>query len=267
MARKVCTLNVGSFNIGYDNRKAEQGWEKRKEFVVSLVRFHEFDVFGTQEGCSYQLKDIAGNTYDYVYVNGFWNKNNPDIAPEKSQHNGIFWLKDKFKLLDTGNFWLSETPDKKSFGWDAAESRGCVWVKLKEQKSGKTFFFFCVHLDHRGVEARQNSVLLILEKMQEIAKGMPVFCVGDFNGDPESAHIQTIRSSGFLFDSRLVTQTPPYGTIGTFNGYKKDSSMKGNLDYIWVTKDIQVKKYGVLNDMPYLVSLSDHFPILIKAEM
>lgn len=262
-----CIVNIGSFNISYDNKKEGQGWGERKEFVVSLVRFHEWDVFGTQEGVDYQLKDIAGDQYDYVYANGFFNKKGIDLPPEKTQHNGIFWLKDKFELLDTGNFWLSETPEVKSFGWDAAESRGCIWAKLKEKKTGKDFFFFCVHFDHRGIEAKQNSALLLMDKILELANDTPVFCVGDFNGTPDSEHIQTITTNGLLFNSRIVSMTPPYGTVGTFNGYKKDSNMDVILDYIWVTKDIKVRKYGVLNDMPYMILLSDHFPILIKAEI
>lgn len=267
MARKTCTLNIGSFNIGYDNGKAEIGWSDRKESAVSLIRFHEWDLFGTQEGQGRLLRDIAGDDYNYVFANGFFNQKNPDIDPEKSQHNGIFWLRNKFELLDTGNFWLSETPEVKSFGWDAAESRGCVWAKLKEKKSGVTFFFFCVHFDHRGVVARQNSALLVLNKIREIAKGFPAFCVGDFNGGPDSEHIRTIKEDGLLYDSHVISQSPPYGTKGTLNQYKKDSAMELRIDYIWVTRGIRVKKYGVLNEMPYNRFTSDHFPIMIKAEI
>ncbi|MFA6702801.1 MAG: endonuclease/exonuclease/phosphatase family protein [Dysgonamonadaceae bacterium] len=267
MGRNTCTLNIGSFNISYDNKKEEVGWEYRKESVASLIRFHEWDVFGTQEGQSYLLEDIAGEEYDYVFANGFFNQKNPDIDLERSQHNGIFWLKNKFELLDTGSFWLSETPDVKSFGWDAAESRGCVWVKLKERNTNITFFFFCVHFDHRGVIARQNSALLVLNKIQEIAIDFPVFCVGDFNGSADAEHIQTMKANGLLYDSYDISQSPPYGTKGTSNQYKKDSAMDQRIDYIWVTEDIEVKKFGVLNEMPYNRFTSDHFPIMIKAEL
>lgn len=260
-------LNIGSFNIAYDNKKEEQGWESRKESVVSLIRFHAWDVFGTQEGQSYLLKDIAGDEYGYVYANGFFNRMNPDIALENTQHNAVFWLKDKFELLDTGNFWLSETPDVKSFGWDAAESRGCVWAKLREKETEKQFFFFSVHFDHKGVEAKQNSAGLLLNKIREIAKGLPAICVGDFNGTPESEHIWTIQADGLLRDSYAASPTPPYGTKGTLNRFDKDSPMDARIDYIWVTKDIRVEKFGVLNEMPYNRFTSDHFPIMIKVLM
>lgn len=258
---KTCVLNVGSFNISSNN------WDCRKNNVASLVRFYEFDVFGTQEGTDSQLKDVAGDEYDYIYADGFWRRKE-HIAKGKSQHNGLFWLKDKFSLLDSGRFWLSETPDIDSFGWDAAEKRGCIWAKLKEKSTGKNFFFFCVHLDHIGNEARLQSAKLILNRIREIAGEEPAFCVGDFNGSPNSKHIQAFQADGMLINSRSISQMPPYGTLSTFVGYGKEPIWDGDMiDYIWVTKKVAVKKYGVLNDMPYGKRLSDHFPVMIKAEI
>ncbi|MPN49188.1 hypothetical protein SDC9_196803 [bioreactor metagenome] len=106
-----------------------------------------------------------------------------------------------------------------------------------------------------------------MKKIEQIAGNNPVFATGDFNATPDDEPIQTIYNSGKLNDSYLVTQEPPYGTEGTFNAYRLNSAMKSRIDYIWVTKDITVKKYGVLNEMPYGKFPSDHFPVVIQAKM
>ena len=112
--------------------------------------------------------------------------------------------------------------------------------------------------------ARKNSSLLLLKMIEQIAGDSPVFATGDFNATPDDEPIQTIYNSGKLNDSYLVTQEPPYGTEGTFNAFKPDAPMKSRIDYIWVTPQITVKKYGVLNDMQYGRFPSDHFPVVIE---
>jgi endonuclease/exonuclease/phosphatase family metal-dependent hydrolase len=106
---------------------------------------------------------------------------------------------------------------------------------------------------------------MLLERIENIAGKNTVIATGDFNATPDSEPIQIIYNSGLLADSYLVTKEPPYGTEGTFNAFQWDAPMTSRIDYIWVTPDVVVKKYGVLNDMPYGRFPSDHFPIMIKA--
>ena len=176
----------------------------------------------------------------------------------------IHFLKDRFKLLDSGNYWLSETQDKPSFGWDAQCRRVCSWAKLKDKVSGKEFYFFSVHFDHIGKVARHESALIMLANIKKIAGDSPAICVGDFNGTPDSEPIQILKSDGLLLDSREISKTPPYGTVGTTNQFNLNAPMKNRIDYIFVTKGIQVNKYG--NECQYGHFSSDHFPIMIEAE-
>lgn len=136
-------------------------------------------------------------------------------------------------------------------------------------KSGTStsFFVFNSHFDHQGKEARKNSSLLLIRKIKEIAGDATVFVTGDFNAVPDAEPIRLIHESGLLLDSYEVTEEPPYGTVGTFNSYRLDSPVKNRIDYIWVTHNVKVKKYGVLNDLPYFRFPSDHFPVMIKAEI
>lgn len=257
-----CGINVGSFNLRYDNEgDGDNSWIHRKEMATSLVRFHDFDVFGVQEGLIHQVKDIkAEGTYSYVGVGR-------DDGKEAGEHAAVFYKKDRFKLLDSGNFWLSETQDKPSFGWDAQCRRICSWAKLQDVRSGKAFYFFSVHFDHMGKVARHESALIMLANIKKIAGSSPAICVGDFNGTPESEPIRILKSDGLLFDSREISETPPYGTVGTTNQFNLNAKMDGRIDYIFVTEGIPVKRYGTLNEYQYGHFPSDHFPIMIRAEL
>lgn len=176
----------------------------------------------------------------------------------------FYTKKNRLKLLDSGDFWLRENPDEPGKGWDATCcNRICSWGKFKDLETSKVFFFFSVHFDHQGVVARKESAKLMVKKIQEIAGNTPVICAGDFNSTPESEQIQTMQT--LLSDSRLVTQTPPYGPYGTFNGFKFDSPLDNLIDYIFVSKQVRILKYGVLTDNVDRRYPSDHLPVVVKA--
>ncbi len=254
-------LNVATFNLRMDTKSdGENAWPNRKEMVKGLVRFHDFDVFGTQEGFQHQLMEILElKNYDYVGVGR-------DDGKDAGEHSAIIYKKDRFEVLQKGNFWLSETPDKPGKGWDATCcNRICSWAQFRDKQSGKVFYFFNVHYDHQGRIARKNSSLLLLKKIEEIAGDAPVFCTGDFNAVPDDEPIRILYDNGVLKDAYLVTLQPPYGTAGTFNSFNLNGAMTNRIDYIWVGKGITVQKYGVLNDMQYGRFPSDHFPVMIHA--
>lgn len=258
---KESAINVASYNLRMDTpNDGENAWPNRKEMVKNLIRYHELDIIGTQEGFKHQIDDILElNEYAYVGVGR-------DDGKDAGEHSAIIYRKDRLDLLDNGDFWFSETPKVPGKGWDATCcNRICSWAKFKDRLSGKEFFVFNSHYDHEGKIARKNSSLLLLNMIKQIAGDSPVFATGDFNSTPNDEPIQTIYNAGKLYDSYLVTEEPPYGTEGTFSGFKIDAVMKNRIDYIWVTPGIVVKKYGALNDMPYARFPSDHFPVVIRA--
>ena len=259
--KKEYQLNVATYNLRMDTqRDGLDAWEHRNENVNGLIRFHDFDIVGTQEGFHHQLLDItAAGDYAHVGVGR-------DDGINKGEHSAIIYKKDRFEVLDSGDFWLSETPTAPSYGWDAKIRRICSWAKFRDKEAGKEFFFFSVHYDHKAREARFNSSLLMLSKIKEIAGDMPTFSVGDFNATPDDESIQIFYENNFLKDAYLISKAKPYGTEGTFNAFKIDAPMQNRIDYIWVTKDITVQKYGVLNDVNYGHFPSDHFPVMVKAK-
>ena len=257
-AQKTEPITVATYNLRYDNKgDGINAWPNRKENVKALIRFHEFDLFGTQEALRNQLNDVA-ELNEFAFLGA-----GRDDGKEAGEHSAIFYRKDRFKPLLSGNFWLSETPDKPGKGWDATCcNRICSWAKFNDLKTKKEFYFFSVHFDHQGVEARRQSGKLMVAKIKEIAKNEPVILVGDFNSTPETEQIQTIQT--LLSDAHNVTATPPYGPEGTFNSFKFDAPMDKRIDYIFVSKQFNVLKYGVLTDAREQRYPSDHQPVEVK---
>lgn len=257
---KMTSINVASYNLRMDNPNDKlDAWPNRKDMVNAQIRFHDFDIFGTQEGFHHQLMDIV-EAGDYDYVGG-----GRDDGVNEGEHSAIFYKTNRFLVLDNSDFWFSETPDVPGKGWDATCcNRICSWAKFKDIESGKMFFVFNVHYDHQGMEARRQSSLLLLTNIKEIAEGFSVLVTGDFNASPDSEPIWIIKESELLNDSYEVSVQPPYGTVGTFSGFKVDAEMKSRIDYVWVTKDVMVNKYGVLTDIHYGHFPSDHFPVFVN---
>ena len=258
-AQKNTPVVIATYNIRYNNPgDSLNAWSHRKENVKALIRFHDFDIFGTQEGLIDQMNGIS-EMEAYARTG-----HGRDDGKEAGEHSAIFYKKDRFKLIESGDFWLSETPEKPGKGWDAkCCNRICSWGKFQDIQTKKIFYFFSVHFDHQGIVARKESGKLMVKKIQEIAKNAPVICVGDFNSTPETEQIQAMQT--ILNDSYKVTQDPPYGPVGTFNAFKFNAPMKHRIDYIFVSKGINVLKYGVLTDAKDQRYPSDHQPVMIKA--
>ncbi len=251
-------LNVGTFNIRFDNPKDTGNlWVDRAPVVSALIRFHDFDIFGTQEGLKNQLDDISQALPAYErYGKG------RDDGQEKGEHSAIFYKKDRFKLLKKGDFWLSQTPEKPSLGWDATCcNRICSWVYLQDAQTKKKFYFFNVHYDHQGVQARKESSKLILNKIKEIAGQEPVILTGDFNGDHNSEWYQTVANSGLIADTYKQAKNP-YAVNASFNAFGKKLDGNEIIDHIFTTKNFKVQKWGILTDTYHGKFPSDHFPVM-----
>lgn len=253
------SIIVGTFNIRYDNpRDSGNLWVDRKAYVASLIRFHDFDVFGTQEGLKHQLDDIQQQLPQYErYGIG------RDDGQAKGEYSAIFYKKGKFKVLKSGDFWLSETPDKPGFGWDARINRICSWVQFKDQLTGKTFYCFNVHYDHQGMVARRESSKLLLSKIRSISGNDPVILTGDFNGDHNSEWYQSIANSEILKDSFREVKDP-YVNNGSFQNFGRHFNTADIIDHVFISSHFAVKRWGVLTDSYSGKFPSDHFPVLTE---
>ena len=258
-------INLMTYNIRYDNPKdGENSWSNRKEVLLSQIQFYQPDVMGTQEGLEHQIQYLDENLKSYKYVGVA----RADVKENgKGEFSAVFYNVNKFKDLKSGTFWLSDTPDKPSRGWDASLNRICTYILLQDRNSGKKFWVFNTHFDHKGVEARQKSAKLIIAKIKEINKeNLPVFLMGDFNLTPDQSPIKYIAK--ILNDSKIVSQQMPFGPDETFNGFKVCEDRNRRIDYIFVSlKKITVKKHGVLANVKKSKFPSDHYPVFISAEI
>ncbi|MDR0307805.1 MAG: endonuclease/exonuclease/phosphatase family protein [Chitinispirillales bacterium] len=257
VAQKKNELRVATYNIRYDTPKDSlNAWSHRKDNVKALIMYHNFDIVGTQEALARQLKDL-GEMLEYAYFDGGQND-----GLSIGGHVSIFFKRDRFKQLDSGVFWLNETPNKRGKGWDATNrNRACLWVKFHDVNTEKIFFLFNVHFDYDGVIARTESAKLMVQKIKEIAGKVPVICTGDFNAIPKHEPIQIMQT--ILNDAYAVTIMPPYGPVGTYNGFKFDASLKGRIDYIFVSDHFSVLKYATLTDSKNQRYPSDHLPVVV----
>lgn len=258
-------LRVATFNIRLQT-PADSGvraWDKRKTDVARIIKQYDFDVFGVQEvGNSKQEADLKALIPNYTY----FGKGRDNQQGTEGEQIGIFFKTKRYSVINKGSFFLSETPEMISKGWDGAFRRMCVWTKLYDKQTKATFFVFCTHFDHVGVKARAESAQLIVAKMITIAGNLPVLVVGDLNSTPDSQEMYKTFNDN-LDDSRKVSVNPSKGYLGTFNGYEmsSDSIPKFQLiDYIFCRK-IKVLRYKVLGDKYSEGSYpSDHFPIMIE---
>lgn len=281
-------LTVATYNIRYENQddvKKGNGWKQRCPVVAQLIRFHDFDIFGAQEVLQGQLNDMINQLpgYDYTGVG----RNN---GLRDGEFSPIFFNTDKLQLLQSGNFWLSETDDKPSVGWDAALPRICSWGRFKVKNSGFCFWFFNLHMDHIGVKARLESSSLVLKKIKALSVGEPFILTGDFNMDQTSEGYKNFSGSGIMLDS-YETADIRYALNGTFNNFNPNLKTESRIDHIFVSKAFSVLRYGVLTDtyhadadstagqiksanFPKEVSLqkyvtrlpSDHFPVMVEVK-
>ena len=278
-AEKPDSMVVATYNIRLINKgdsTAGNGWDQRAPHVADVIKFHGFDIFGTQEGFRSALEDLKGYLPGYEYIGV-----GRDNGAEKGEHAAIFYDTDKFDVLDHGDFWLSETPDSVSFGWDAACRRICTWGKFRHKESGFTFVYFNLHMDHIGTVARAESAKLILQKIKEFPEPLPVMLSGDFNVDQESESYVLPNESGIMKDA-YDTSDFRYIEAATFNNYKPNGNrLKANgdpqrIDHIFLSPEFDVKKYGVLTDTyrtqnedgEFVARVpSDHYPVMIVVEM
>lgn len=255
-------LNVMSYNIRYDNPgDKDNQWKFRRDLAASLIRFHDADVVGAQEVLNNQLLDLMDRLPEFAYVGV-----GREDGKTKGEYAPIFYRKDRFSVVKSGNFWLAEDINavgKK--GWDAACERVATWAVLKDKNTGKQFFFLNTHLDHMGQVARHEGAATVLEQAKKLSGDLPVIVTGDFNAIPSDEPIQVLTNPT---DPRHLTHSRDiaafkYGPEWTFHDFGKiPYDQREWIDYIFVKGTIKVLRNAVLTETLNAVFPSDHCPII-----
>lgn len=255
------TYQIATYNIRFDNPKdLSDLWINRSPHLINQIIFHKMDIIGTQEGMYNQLEDIK-RVLNFPYIGV-----GRDNGGNTGEFSAIFYNPEKFSVLEHDTFWLSDTPEVPSVGWDAALKRVCTWAKFKDN-NGNSFYVFNIHYDHIGQKAREESSKLVIKKIKEENKnGLPVIFMGDFNVDPENPAYLTILENSNLKDSRIISKTTPVGNQGTFNAFNWGSLPNRIIDHIFVSPNIKVLRHGILTDNYGMKYPSDHFPVMIEVD-
>jgi len=248
-----------SYNIRYDNNwDIENSWEIRRSNIIQILIKYSPSIIGIQEGLLNQIQYIDSSliNYDYVGVGR-------DDGKEKGEFCAIYFDTTRYVLLKNSTFWLSETPETISVGWDAALERICTYGLFKDRITKKEFWVFNTHFDHMGIIAREKSSGLILKRIKKINRqSLPVILMGDFNAIPNSPPVEEILTE--LSDALQISTEKLHGPGGTFNGFNEDLPIEKRIDYIF-TKNLKVLSYTHVNDrLENNRHISDHLPVMIK---
>jgi endonuclease/exonuclease/phosphatase family metal-dependent hydrolase len=254
-------LNVMTFNIRLNLASDSlNAWQYRKDKAVSQILFHDADLVGVQEAVPGQMDDLSAALKDYKYIGV-----GREDGKRKGEFSAIFYNTKRLSVSKSGTFWLSQTPEVPGKGWDAACERVVTWGIFTDKKTKKRFFHFNTHFDHMGQEARRQSAILLLKKVEEIAGNNPVLVTGDFNAEPADEPIRIITDKNnplHLIDAEFLSETPHYGPYASFTGWQIKDATDKHIDYIFTKKKVRVLKHATLSEIWGTRFSSDHFPVL-----
>lgn len=271
LAASAQELTVGSYNIR--NRNSSDSirgdvWTRRCRAICDLINWEQPDVFGTQEVLYPQLGDLLQNLdgYDYIGVGR-------DDGKQSGEYSAIFYKKDRVRLLDSGNFWLNETPDRPALGWDAACIRICSWGRFLDLRSQKEFLFLNLHMDHVGKIARREAAKLVSQRIEQMAEGRKLTVLtGDFNVDQNDEIYTIFTQSGLLKDCYKAARLR-FAENGTFNDFKGERFTTSRIDHIFVIQPAHVDAYAIRTDCYWSQESdgsftrrtpSDHYPVFAR---
>lgn len=264
---KPLELNIMTFNIRLDHAgDSLNNWQYRKDVAAQVIKDYNVDIVGTQEVLPNQMQDLRDRLPEYTALGV-----GREDGANQGEFSALFYKKDKFKEIESGTFWLSETPEVAgSMGWDAACTRVATWAFLEDIATGKRVFAINTHLDHVGVQARINGVTLMLERAHKIAGDLPVILTGDFNSEPTSdvvKHVVNETTPNNLVNSREIAKVKN-DAPGTFHDFGRLPVEKREyIDYIFVSKGTEVEEYKVTDEKINDIFVSDHNPVFAKIKI
>jgi len=255
-------LRAMTYNIRLDLASdGANSWAYRQQMVGAVIRHEAPDLLGLQEVLHAQKRDLELALPEYQLVGVA-----RDDGREKGEYSSLAFRRERFKLIDSGTFWLSETPDVPGKGWDAAFPRIATWAVLRDRKSRQSIRVINTHFDHIGLVARQQSAAQLLRWINVgAAAKLPTILMGDLNSTPDDPGYKLFaetQTSG-LRDARLASRTPAYGPPGTFNAFKFDRDAPAPIDHVFVSGGFSVESYSVVTQHWGGRLPSDHYPVVV----
>ena len=255
--------DVMTYNIRLDlPSDGENAWPHRRDALGKQISYYAPDVIGLQEVLLHQRQALEKDLPAYRFVGAA-----RDDGVEQGEFSPIAYRNDRFRLLASGTFWLSPTPNTPGKGWDAAYPRIATWARLQDRLSEKRILALNTHFDHVGTTARLESSRLIRSWIDtNKGKRDRVVLMGDLNSTPDSQAYATIiapqTGSISLQDTITLSETPHFGPFGTFNAFNIEQDQGSPIDHIFVSSRINVIRHATLAHHSKGRLASDHYPVL-----
>ena len=262
------SLRVMTFNIRNGRAKdGDNSWKHRKLFAADVIRGAKLDVIGLQEAFRFQLDDLRKELPEFEEIG------EGRDGGQRGEYSAILYRSSRFTALDSGTFWLSDTPDKKSRSWGNRYLRICTWVRLKEKKTEQSFYVFNTHFDHQSQNARLRSSQLIAKRINNRKHKNPFVVTGDFNADESNPVILYLkRKSKNLPESPIVLVDtfrqlhPNKKSVGTGGGFEGRVDGK-KIDYVFVQPEAKVVTASIIRTNRNGRYPSDHSPVLAEIHL
>jgi len=254
--------SIVTYNIKYDDRSAEKNsWLMRKEGMIDLINSISPDILGIQEGLLHQVDYLDTNLDNFKYVGV-----GRDDGNKKGEFCAIYYNKNKYRLIKSSTFWLSESPSNVSIGWDAALERICTYAQFETLNGKNKIWVFNTHFDHFGMTAREQSAKLLIKKIRNInTDGEPTVVMGDFNALANSKEIEILKRE--FKDSMEISEKEHKGPPGTFNNFSPKQKIAKRIDYIF-TYGMKTLFHEHVNKMLDNGNhISDHLPVVTKMKI
>ncbi|MBN2316975.1 MAG: endonuclease/exonuclease/phosphatase family protein [Sedimentisphaerales bacterium] len=264
-------VKIMSFNIRYGTANdGENRWLNRREMVFDVMRNHKSDVVGLQEALKFQIDEILDAVPGFAMVGV-----GREDGKTKGEYSAILYNRNRFKVDESGTFWLSDTPDVPgSITWGNACTRICTWARLIEKTSGKAFYAFNVHLDHVSQPSRERAAVLLAQRIRSREHSDPFVLTGDFNVGENNSVVTYLKGTSRLgggahwehanpvpmVDTFRVLH-PDMGDVGTFNGFKGRRTGE-KIDYVFAPAEVKVDEAQILHNTVDGRTPSDHFPVI-----
>lgn len=255
------SISVMSYNIRYDTPDdGINAWPNRSDQVAEVMgEKYQADIIGVQEALKSQIDDLQERLPDYTWVGV-----GRDDGKEAGEFSPIFYKAERFDLIATNTFWLSESPNQPgSISWDAAITRVASWAKLKDRASGRNFYIINTHFDHMGEVARVESAKVIGKFISGIEEEYPVIVTGDFNVPETSEAYSVMTDLPGILDARYASETEHEGPTATFSNWEELRPEETRIDYIFARDNVRVLTHQILDDRYDGRFPSDHLPILV----
>ncbi|KAB7767927.1 endonuclease/exonuclease/phosphatase family protein [Xanthomonas maliensis] len=255
-ADTAAPLRVMSFNVRVPvDTDGDKRWKVRRSAMVALLRQTHPDVFGTQELVREQADYLTRQLPHYRW---FGQGRRGDDSDE---HMGVFYDTRALKVIESGNFWLSDTPEVAgSITWGQPLPRMVTWALFERRSDQRRFYLFNTHFPYRDEDepARERSAKLILSRIAQLPADIPLVLTGDFNSDPDKITYRTLTA--VLADARVQARTPR-GPENTFQDFT--TAPMRRIDWI-LSRGLTATDFATLDDRPGRVLPSDHYPVLAE---